>query len=520
MRRSIRCAAAVFIASTSFLGAEAFSQSLDAYEISLEKAVAQAAQNNFAIALERINSKIAQNEQVVARSEFDPVLGASLSSGKSRIANTSAFAVPEIGETNFTKGELSIAGKVTTGAQYSVALEARENKTNSTFEGLNPSYRASLKLEATQPILKGAGFEVAKWRIVTSLNLEDIAVSQLEAKLSDTLTQVHEIYWELLFRMENLVAQREAFARAKDMEKRVRIQVDVGSMAPIDIVQAEAFVASSEEQVITAEHTLDQTADKLLKLINPPGQDKMWKKRLIPSDNPEISLPSPNLEKSFSQAFKKRPEIRAAKKRLENNRIELVYRKNQEWPSLDLVATLNLNGVRGRTRVFTSFDGSGDAESSFGGNWGSVSSDIGSGSFYDYLVGFKLSYPIGSRDAKARSAIAAYKVESGVINLNSLEKDIMLEVREAIRQIENSKKHVNAAKSARILAERKLLAETQKFEVGASTSFNVLEFQKDLTQERTNELRALADARKALAKYHQAVGSTLKYNQIALGSSG
>lgn len=506
----------IVVAAAVFFGASFSAQAMErkVYSISLEKAVTQAIKNNFDIELRRIQTKVARERTISAESEFDPSLGAGANYTKNRTASTSAFADPEVSENDAVDGEVYVNGRITSGAEYKLGMDARQDYTNSSFQSINPSYQASLKMELSQPLLKDLGPEVNKWMITTSRNNEEVSRRRLEEGLSDVITQVHEVYWELVFRVENLKAQKESLERARDLERKVRIQVDVGAMSPIEIVQAEASVAERERMVIEADNIVDKVADQLLRLINPTEGDDIWECRLNPTDIPEMTYPTISMDKSIAEALNKRPEFQAARIEQENSNVELVYRKNQEWPSLDVVASLSLNGVRGEAQATTSFSGGGTSYSSFGGDWGDTFSDAASGEYYDYVVGLRLTYPIGSRGAKARAAEAALNVQSALLKLKSLEKDIILEVRDAAREIENGKKQVEAARLARVLAEKKLEAEVRKFEVGASTSFNVLEYQKDLIAQQSEELRAMAESRKAVARYYRAIGKALEYNSI------
>jgi len=484
------------------------------YDLSLEEAVTTAVRNNFDIALEKIQTQVAHEQSSIAEAEFDPSLNSEVSYGKSRTASTSAFANPEISQTDQAGGDVYVSEKTTAGTQYKAGLSMRQDSTNSTFQNLNPAYNASLKMELTQPLLRNRGAEVNRWMIVTSRNNEDIAKYRLTEKLSAIITAVHETYWELAFSVESLKAQKESLERAKDLERRVRIQVDVGALSPIEIVQAQASVAERERNVIQADNAVDKASDQLLKLMNPKASDDIWQKRVNTTDLPKVSSLPMGVDRSIEKALESRPEIKIAKKEQENSNIELVYRKNQKWPSLDIVASLNLNGVRGEAQPTTSFSSGGVKYSSFDGGWDSAFGDATSGNYYDYSLGLRLTYPIGAREPKAREAIAALSVQSAIIKLKSLENDIILEVRDAAREIENGKKQVEAARLARVLAEKKLEAEVKKFEVGASTSFNVLEYQKDLINQQSEELRALTESRKAVARYYRAIGSALEFNNI------
>ncbi|MGK7344202.1 MAG: TolC family protein [Candidatus Nitrospinota bacterium M3_3B_026] len=510
-------AASVLAALTLlFAAAPAPAEEKMLFDISLEESIKQAAANNFDVELRRVDADAARENRILAESEFDPALEAEAAYRKSRTASTSAFASPEVSENDTASAETSVSKKIETGMEARMGVTGRQDHTNSAYESLNPSYNTSIELELSQPLLKDMGKEINTWRIRTGLNNEQAAKNRLHAALSDVITSVRETYWELVFRARNLEAQRESLERARDLENRVRVQVDVGALSPLEIVQAQASVAERERLVIESDNAVDRVGDQLLKLLNPPSGDRIWENRLNPTDVPPARFPAVDMEGSVREALGRRPEVTAARKEMENRKIELVYRENQEWPSLDIVASLSLNGVRGEGQPVTSFTEGRTQVSSFAGGWDDTFRDAASGGYYDYLVGLRFSYPLGARGAKAQAAIAALDLQTALIKLQELEKEIILEVRDAVREIENGKKRIEAAKSARVLAEKRLEAEIRKFEVGASTSFNVLEYQKDLTVQQTEELRAMAESRKAVARYYRATGRALEEGGMEL----
>lgn len=511
MRPSRLGAAAALAALTLLIAApQAAPEEKTLFDISLGEAVKQAAANNFDVELRRVDAAAARENRILAESEFDPALEAETSYQKSRAASTSAFASPEINESDSAAASAHVSGKMETGMEARAGVTGRQDYTNSAYESLNPSYNASLELELSQPLLKNRGADVNTWRIRTGLNNEEAAKSRLHAALSDVITSVRETYWELVFRARNLDAQKESLERARDLERRVRVQVDVGALSPLEIVQAQASVAERERLVIESDNAVDRVGDQLLKLLNPLPGDRIWQGRLNPTDVPPALFPAVDVDESVKEALERRPEAAAAKKEMENRKIELVYRENQVWPSLDIVASLSLNGVSGKGQPIISFTSGEARTSNFAGGWGDTFRDAASGGYHDYLVGLRFSYPLGARGAKAQAAAAALDLQTALIKLRELEKEIILEVRDAVREMENGKKRIEAARSARVLAEKRLEAEIRKFEVGASTSFNVLEYQKDLTVQQTEELRAMAEGRKAVARYYRAVGRALE----------
>lgn len=486
--------------------------------VSLEEAVASALKNNFDLILQKMATDVARHDTVIADSGFDPVFGAEVNTERSRNPGISVFSDPEITETARQDSSVWLSRKGYSGGEFKLSLDVGRYETNSAFQSINPSYSSGLSLEIDQPLLKDAGRKANRWQILVSENNKSISFQRLRAKLNDTITEISETYWEYVFLTENLKVSQEFLERARDLERRVRVQVEVGSLAPIEIIQAQSSVASREALVIEAENDVDEMGDRLLRLMNPQDGSPLWWSRIKPKDDPDIPYQVFDLQESTTAALEKRPEINIAKMELENQNIELVYYKNQKWPSLDLIGSLRLNGVRGRARPIASFSTGELLVSTLDGDLYNSLSDAYSGEYYDYKVGLKLTYPFGNRSAKGAVAKASLNAQSFLIRLKSLERDVTLEVRSAARRIEKSIKQIEASSAARLLAEKKLEAEIRKFEVGTSTSFNVLEFQKDLAAERSNELRAKVEYRKAVAQLHKAKGNTLEAGGISFES--
>ncbi len=484
--------------------------------ISLKEAVLNAVKRNFDISLERIGTQIAEQDKIIAESEFDTSLGALVSTDASKNRATSALSDPDTNESNSVGVELSASRKTSLGGTYKLSVTADKYETNSTFQSLDPSYNTALRLEATQPLLKNAGRSGNLWRVNIGANNEAISKERLKAKISDVITETKEAYWELVFSTNNLTVAQDLLMRAKDLERKVRIQVDVGSLAPIEIVQAQASVASREVSVLTADNRLDQVADQLMRLINPGDDSPLWNMQLVPEDSPVVEPLNFDTHKAIALALENRPEILQARKEIENRNIELAYYENQNQLSLDVLATLQLNGIRGEAQPVVNLSTGEAIVSDLDGGLNDSISDSLSGSHYDYFLGLQLTHPLGNRSAKSSWAIASFNAQTAIIKLKNLEREITLQVRNAAREVENGLKQIVAAEAARDLAEQKLDAEQRKFDVGTSTAFNVLQFQIDLAVEKSNEMLAKTDYLKAVALLENAVGKALETEGITL----
>lgn len=484
--------------------------------ITLSEAVKLAVTGNLDAAISRLNISVAEKELISAEAEFDPTSGASVSAGKSRTPSSSALASPPIVESDSMRGEISVSGKVSTGADYKAAITTSSAISNSDFQSLNPAYGASAQLDMTQPLLKNAGTNVALWKIrATGIKREAVALS-FKAAISDLVTNTVETYWNLAFNKENVKAQEEAYERAVDIVRRTEAQVKAGALPQIEITAAKASAASWEEKAIAARNAYENASDSLLKLLGSPGGELEWKGLILdPVDSPQEERTQIDVEMAVQTAIANRPEVAAARKEVERNRTEFAYYDNQKLPELGLSASVVLSGTRGDARQTVGFNGE-PVTSPLGGNAMDAASDMASFNYYDYAVGLKFSYPWGSRGAEARAALAGFAVQTAETRLKMAERDVVLEAREAGRSLANSLKRIEAARAARKLGEERLDGELKKFDVGATTLFATLEYQKDLAAQRASELSALAEARKASARLSRAMGLALEKNGVEL----
>ena len=485
--------------------------------LTLGEAVQQTLKNNVSIAVEEFNSKIREQDITDRKSEFDPSVNIELSTLEQKRQASGAFSSPDESRNRDHVWDFSLNQKVITGGDYEISFNNDRSKTNSSFAGLNPQYSSELLLSATQPLLKNFGIDNNKRNIYIANNDLDISDFEFESKVIDTITEVENVYWELVFSIEDLNVKKKSLTRAQDLEKRVRAQVEVGTVAPLEILQAQSEVASREELLLQAEDLIQDNEDNLKNILNVSFDSPFGMKKVVPADKPDFK---PEKELELNDAIKKalanRPDYLTRKTELANENILVKYNENQVYPSLDLFGSLGLNGISGDAVPITS--GTVTGTSRFGGGYGESLNNTISRDYYQWEVGVRLNYPLGNRSAKSRLTASRLKAAQTLLDIKDLEKKIVVEVREAVRQIKTEAKRVEATRVARKLAEEKLNAEEKKFEVGLSTSFNVLEFQEDLVLEQSNEIRALIDYNKAKIRLRQVLASTLDAHKIQMSS--
>jgi outer membrane protein len=479
-------------------------------KLSLRMVVQKTIKNNVEISVQQYFSKINEQSITDAESAFDPKLEAQVSTSDRSDQVSSAFASPDITENENQTWELSLTQKLKTGADYSLNFTNKRNETNSLFAGLNPQYNSDLFLNLNQPLFKDFGEDINKKDIYIASNNKTISDFDFKTKVIDVLANVENTYWDLVFSIEDLKVKEKSLERAKDLERRVKAQVAVGSLAPIETLQAQAEVASREQLLLNSQNVIQDNQDKVKNSMTVNFNSPFGKADIIPIDNPtfksKVEIP---LNEAINLALVNRPDYLSKKKDLENKNIQVKFDENQLYPSLDLFGTFGLNGLSGDARTINNFDGT-TSQSRFNGGYGEALDNLADTDFFNWEIGLKLSYPLGNRSAKSKLTASRLKTHQAILDIKNLERSIIVDVREAVRQIETDIKRIKAAKIARQLGEEKLAAEEKKFEVGLSTSFNVLEFQEDLAENQSQEIQAIIDYKKSKIKLNRVIGKTLE----------
>ena len=482
--------------------------------LSLKDAIIRALSNNVSIAVESFNSKVKKETIIDSLSEFDATLGLELSTARKTQQLASAFSSPNRMENDNDNWDLSLSQKLVTGANYQFDFTNNRNKTNSATAGLNPSYSSEFQLSLTQPLLKNFGIDLNKRNIHIAKNEVDISDHEFKTKVIETVSEVENIYWDFVFTLGDLEVKQKSLERAKDLQRRVKAQVLVGIMAPIETLQAESEVASREEFLLSAQDSIDDNQDKLKNILNIDFSSPEGLSPIYPSNQANVLIVDFDFNEIVKMALSNRPDYLAKKKDLENKNILVKYQENQIYPSVDLVGSLGINGLSGEATTITS--GTFQGTSAYGGSYGNSLTDALSTNYYDWEFGVKFSYPLGNRSAKSKLSASRLEKAQLILGIKDLEKKIILEVRESARQLKTDSKRIKAATVAKKLAEEKLKAEETKFEVGLSTSFNVLTFQEDLAEAQSNEIKTIIDYKQSRVLFRKSIASTLKHHDVTL----
>ena len=413
---------------------------------------------------------------------------------------------------------LGFSQALDTGTTLGLDFVMNRNSSNSAFNTFNPSYTGLLRYSFSQHLLKDYGRVNNRRQIRVAQNNQKISETQFERQLIDLVAQAQRGYWDLVFAAEDIKVKQRSMDLAQKTLSDNEIQVRIGTLAPIDVVQAESEVANRRVQYVTSTYTEVQTQDQVKKLITSQGDPGLILAKLIPSQVVPKPQPSdvPPVEQAINIALENRPEIKQLQLDLQNKKIDLEYTKNQLLPAVDLFAAYSQNGVGGKETIRSGFGPDAPIVArSEGGIFDAFGQLFGYG-YTGYSVGLSVQIPLRNRAAQGENARAMTDERIAEQRITSQAQQIALEVRNALTQVDMNRARIEAATKARELSERRLEAEQKKFDLGASTIRFVLEEQRNVAQAQTDELQAIVNYTKALVDIDRAMGMTLKKNNIEI----
>jgi outer membrane protein TolC len=476
----------------------------DTLPLSLMESIALALERNFDIMVEGFNPKIRASDVINEQAEFDPtaVAGFSYIGGKEQVAGAPSRWPPD--GTAKVQTSTPLAGveqRLQLGTRLGLHVSQqhiRSNETGSSSRVLNPTDELRATLTFVQPVLRNFGFDVNRSRIRIAETNQEISESSLRDRVIRVVTLVQELYWELVSRIQELEVRRLSLKLAQDLLAQTRVQVAVGTQPQLSILEGEAGVAAREEAVIVGENNVRNVQDRLKELLSLFEDPYRGAVDIVPLDSPTFTIEVIDLEKALEAAFEHRPDYRQAALEIESRTLNERFTRNQLLPALDLEGRVGPNGLDD--------------------NFGDTLSNFTSGSWIQYRVGFTLRYPLGNQGARSRFTRARLELEQAKTELERTEQRILVEVREAVRNVETNIKRVSVTRGARELAQKKLEAEEKKLAVGLSSVREVLRFQDDLSAEQSREIRALTDYNVSVANLDRAKGTTLERLNIVVGT--
>lgn len=474
--------------------------------LTLKDSIVLALQNNYDIRIAKINPLIKEKDITVAKSEFDPTLNITGETKETETPSNSGVLTggtsPERFERDTNTIEASLEKPLETGA--SLTLEYSIKRTDvfpvSSFTLLNPASEAYIEAKITQPLLKSAGIFYNRSDIYIARNDKKRSVLELKETAIEVINSTQTAYWELVKAIEELRVRRKSLERAEDLLKKNKIQVDVGTLAPIELLVAEEGVASQLEGVVIAENDIKDREDELMQVMNLSNNPILSDVSIVPLDRASFQVIDVSINESIKIALENRPEVFEQGLDIENARIKVKQEKNQLLPKLDVEAGIRYSGLRK--------------------DYGKATDNVFSEDFQGQFFGLTLEVPIGNREARSNYSKAKLEEKQIVFNTRKVEQEIVVEVRKAVRQIKTNAERIKASKKAKELSQERLSAEEKKFKVGRSTSLEIIRAQADLAVSEGRATNAIVDYQISLGNLDAVLGTILENNNIILEDTG
>ncbi len=481
--------------------------SLKSMGLSVKESIVYALRNNFDIEITRLDTQKSDADIKTAKSIFDPLFKLTGNMQNSEVPSANALDTGETAITPFiSQGKTAdalVQSLTPIGSIFSLEYNIFRNflDPNPLFNGipryaLNPSYSNYIQAALTQPLLKGAGWFYTMSPIYIARNNKKISLAQFKTTAIEVANAVQGAYWNYVRAIDFLRVSKKSLDRAEDLLRKNKIQVETGTLAPIEIVDAEAGVASRVETVINAENAIRDREDELKRVMNLADNNIISDATIMPTDKPVFEPKTIELKDTLKVAMERRPELHGLQLQVENAGMQTRRKKNELYPQLDFTGGVRYTGL--------------------GKEVSDANDSTFSEQFQGEFLGLTLSIPIGNRSARSQYNKAKTSELQANMNVKKKELDIVVEVRESVRQVMTNIERVKATKKARELAEKRLEVEEKKYSVGRSTNLEILRQQEGLAIAEGEETKAIIDYEISLGILEKAKGTILEAYDIKL----
>ena len=453
---------------------------------------------------------------------LDPVFTGSLSWGHSTTPQTSAFLTGTNSLIqNQDVGNFGIQQSFLSGTTVSLGLNNTRTSSNNPRSDFSPATSSSLTFGLTQHLLQGFGPGVNARQIHIAKNNREVSDLTFKLQVETTVAAVMELYWDLVSFNESVQVARDALAASHRLLENNRKQVEVGTLAQIEVVRAEAEIASGEQALLVAEtralqqETILKTALSRTGVANPA----IAAAHIVTTDRMQMPAVEPvtPLQDMTALAITSRSELAQSRIQLTNQELTIRGSKNALLPTLDVVANLSNSALAGQINPLPPVSGSSHSNTAFFiGGYGTVLAQLFARNFPNYSVGLNLNIPIRNRAAQAQVITDELTYRQQQLSLQRLENQVRVDVQNAMIGVSQARAQYQAALKAQDLQLQTLDAEQKKLALGASIIYNVIQAERDLVTSKSNLVAAEAAYSKARVELDRATGQILYNNNVSV----
>ena len=502
------------------------------------------------------SSSAAINPFALTITTYDPIIQSSFSIASVTTPVNNPFTTGNGVQSGFTsilshstQFNNSYSQTFETGTNFSVVWDNNRSSSTAGANLLNPYVQSFLSVSFTQPLLNGYGLAMGRRNIRIAKNNRKIADWAFTAQAITTITSTITDYWELVYARENVRVNQQAVTVAQKLYDDNKKQLEIGSLAPLDVTRSESELATDTQNLIFAQ-TVQLQDEQILKnaISKDPLAANLINVQIIPTDLPKqpASIEAASFEDAIKEAFAKRPELQEEALNLLNAEIDVKANRNALLPTLSVGGFYESQGLAGNSSILGPstvvssgvpiVDGTGAPVLNNGApifvgastapvtginqqGFGTAQSQIFHNVLPEYAGQLTLTLPLRNRAAQAEYARAILSQRQLQTTERQLRNAALLDVRNSYIALTQGRAQVAAAVKARELQQQTFDAEQKKYQLGASTVYTVIQTQRDLTLAQGNEIRALANLEEAKAGYERAVGRTLEVNHVTIADS-
>ena len=453
-------------------------------KLSLADAMSQALRNNLELEREALLSRRAHAGVGGAEAAFDPVVGASLEHVHDRLPPR---LLPGPDDVQSTLVETTLRQKLPWGTEYELGYGADRLEAHGPLAPEDSSYGARLRLGVRQSLLRGAWGIPERTAVASAERDEAIANATLDSVKNVILLETAQAYYRLVRARESLEVARDSHRLAQELVTQTRAHVEIGTLEPVELTQAEAGVALRTEAIFIAETEVANARDRLARMVAPAGP-RAFAAEFVPTDGAEVEFATVSLEPQLEQARRSRPELAALRLAIENHAAAVKVAENGTLPDLAVVGSLAFGG----------------ADSNLGSAHEAIATKASDQ--YRWSAGLQFSYPLGNRAAESARQTAEIDLRRAELALQDTRLRIEEDVRVAVRELNASVQRIEATRHAVKLADEQLAVERRRFEAGMTTSFELLRLETDRAQARNAFIRASVEYSVRQLDLRRAVG--------------
>lgn len=491
-------------------------KAMETVRLTLKDCILKAMEDNLDIAVQAYDPEISELSIHQAKEIYYPQLNFGYSN-----YSYNYLSIWAVEGTNYKTQDLryyfSLRQQIVTGGEVELSLFSASSDTSRALTLVNPSYTGEFRLNITQPILRGFGsMNKNNIDIKKARNLSDISVMGLKSGLIQKVYDVEAAYWNLVYAIESLRVNETILSQTKERLKIAKEAERIGVKSSLEVLGTETEVANYENRVISSRAQVETYEDRLKGILNFPAVGLVSSKSLIPADEPFLEKADLSFEEALKIAYTESPEMERFQKEIENTRLDVSYYKNQLLPQLDLRTSLWYRGQSGDILVYKDNNPyTGEVIDTIKGSRFDSLEDVFNFKFKNWYVAFNLTIPLDTLFSKASLAKAKLEEEKKLKEREKTEQEIYYTVLEAYKDLQNRKKEVESASRYRELAEKRLDAEEQRYNLGLVGNEWLFQYQRDVANARVSEIKSIVDYKISVAKLEMSLGVSLKKKNIA-----